>query len=172
MDAQFLQSWKGALLMAAVVTIGVTGYKAAFGPDTATRIAELRQRAAFPGGQPSAEIMTRPIVGGPVVTPFSLTLREFLDAFEDVTQTFEPVDERAFVVRLSGTDPMTRQPQEWAFHFGLVDGPQDVALAAVFEGPALHALGMAYNGVTLSPLELFTVLNTAAGAAQKARTGF
>ncbi|WP_019995011.1 hypothetical protein [Aureimonas ureilytica] len=172
MDAQFLQSWKGALLIAAVVTLGITGYKAAFGPDIATRIAEMRMRGIFPNGEPSAEIMNRPIVGGPVVTPFGLSLAEFLDAFPDVTQTFEPVDERNFVLRLTGTDPLTRQQQEWAFHFRLVDGPQDVALASVFDGPAVHVLNMAFNGAIASGFDLVTLLNAAAGAAQKARTGF
>ena len=33
MNLQFLQSWRGALLIAAIVTLGMTAYKAVFGPD-------------------------------------------------------------------------------------------------------------------------------------------
>lgn len=49
-NAQFFQSWRGALLVAAVVTVGVSGYKAIFGPDTATRIAQARMSRLLPGG--------------------------------------------------------------------------------------------------------------------------
>ena len=56
MNAQFFQSWRGALLIAAVVTVGVSGYKAIFGPDTATRIAQARMSRLLPGGQPTQRV--------------------------------------------------------------------------------------------------------------------
>lgn len=169
MDIRFLQSWKGALLIAAFITVAVTGYKAVFGPDVATRIAETRLRNTFPNGRPSDEVMNRHIVGGSVVSPFGLRLREFVGVFQGVTQAFEPVDARSFVLRFNRIDPVTRQPQEWAFLFRLVNGPEDIALNSGFDGPAVYVVTMAADRVAVSQLELDMVFTNAAGLARRAR---
>jgi hypothetical protein len=86
-----------------------------------------------------------------------------------VTQAFEPVDARSFVLRFNRIDPVTRQPQEWAFLFRLVNGPEDVALNSGFDGPAVYVVNMAADRVAVSQLELDMVFTNAAGLARRAR---
>lgn len=65
MSLAFLTSWKAAFLGAGLVTLVVTGWNLAFGPDTATRVAEARIEALFPGGEASDDILDRSVVIGP-----------------------------------------------------------------------------------------------------------
>lgn len=74
MNAQFIQSWRGALLIAAIVTIGASGYKAVFGPDAATRIAQVRASNMLPGGQPTQEMFSRQVAAA---TPMSVRASRF-----------------------------------------------------------------------------------------------
>ena len=68
--------------------------------------------------------------------------------------TWEVVDVNAFVMRATGDDVLTRQSEEYAIQFIVLDGPvQDGRVIGTFEGPAVGIDSMAYNRETVSDEE-------------------
>lgn len=156
MNLQFIQSWRGALLIAAIVTLGMTGYKAVFGPDPATRIAESRMARLLPGGQPSQEMFNRQIAAARPFVSAQITLGQLANYMRGLNYeiTWEVVDVNAFVMRATGDDALTRQSEEYAIQFIALDGPvRDGHMIGTFEGPAVGIDSMAYNRVTMSEEE-------------------
>ena len=156
MNLQFLQSWRGALLIAAIVTLGMTAYKAVFGPDPATRIAESRMARLLPGGQPSQDMLNRQIAAARPYVSARITLGQLARYMARLNYeiTWEVVDVNAFVMRATGDDVLTRQSEEYAIQFIVLDGPvQDGRVIGIFEGPAVGIDSMAYNRETVSDEE-------------------
>ena len=104
MNAQFFQSWRGALLIAAVVAVGVSGYKAIFGPDTATRIAQARMSRLLPGGQPTQDMFNRQVAAVQPFVSAQITLGQLTNYLQGLNYeiAWEAVDVDTFVMRASG----------------------------------------------------------------------
>lgn len=157
MKAHLFKSWRGALLVAAIVTLGMSAYKVLFGPDAATRIAESRMARLLPGGQPTQEMMDRQIA---VARPFvsaGITLRQLTDYMQALNYevTWEVVDVDVFVMRASGEDPLTRQTEEYAIQFVALAGPvRDGRVIGVFDGSAVGIQSMAYDRIAVSDEEI------------------
>lgn len=149
MSLAFLTSWRAAFLGAGLVTLLVSGWNLAFGPDTATRVAEARIEALFPGGEASDDILDRSVVIGPPWTGMGFTLRETVALFSDATVTYEPFDHRIFVMRLAMINQMTREPLEFAFRLVAVDGPEGFG-AARFTGPSVVLDHTAVNRIEVT----------------------
>lgn len=161
MNLQFLQSWRGALLIAGIVTLGMAGYKAAFGPDPATRIAQARTDRLLPGGQPPEALLNRQLVAGRPFVGTSITLAQFAQLFRQskLTVTWEALGPESFIMRAKGQNTLTRQPVEVAAQFILLSGPvQNGRQIGVFEGPAIGITGIAYDREALTQDEIAQVL--------------
>lgn len=157
MNAQFFQSWRGALLIAAAVTIGMSGYQAIFGPDAATRIAERRMAALLPKGQPTQDLLNRQIVATRPFTSAQMTLGQFSSYMQGLNYdiTWEAVDVDIIVMRSTAENALTRQPEEYAIQFIALDGPiKDGRVIGTFEGPAVGIQSMAYNRVSVTDAEI------------------
>jgi len=109
MNVQFIQSWRGALLIAAIVTIGVSGYKAVFGLDTATRIAQARMSHLLPGGQPTQEMFSRQVAAATPFVGVRMTLGQLTKYMHSLNYdiAWETVDIDVFILRASGVDALT-----------------------------------------------------------------
>ncbi|WP_186415477.1 hypothetical protein [Pannonibacter sp. P2PFMT1] len=161
MNAQFIQSWRGALLIAAIVTLGMTGYKAVFGPDPATRIAQSRMARLLPGGQPTQEMLNRQIAAARPYVSAQITLGQLANYMSGLNYeiTWEVFEVNAFVMRAAGHDPLTRQSEEYAIQFIALDGPvRDGRMIGTFEGPAVGIDSMAYNRQTVTDEEIVQFL--------------
>ena len=161
MNAQFFQSWRGALLIAAVITIGVSGYKAVFGPDAATRIAQVRASKMLPGGQPTQEMFSRQVAAATPYVSARITLRQMTQYLEGLNYeiSWEPVDVGIFVMRAGGKDPLTQQNEEFSIQFIALDGPtKNGRVIGSFNGPAVGVEGMAYNRAIMSEAEIVQFL--------------
>lgn len=157
MNAQFIQSWRGALLIAAVVTVGVSGYKAIFGPDTATRIAQARMSHLLPGGQPTQEMFSRQVAAATPFVGVRMTLGQLTKYMHSLNYdiAWEAVDIDVFILRASGVDALTNQPFEFAIQFIALAGPtKDGRVIGVFNGPAVGIESMAYNRETVSEQDI------------------
>lgn len=157
MNAQFFQSWRGALLIAAVVTFGVSGYKAIFGPDTATRIAQARMSRLLPGGQPTQDMFNRQVAAARPFVSAQITLGQLTNYLQGLNYeiAWEAVDVDTFVMRASGDDALTRQNEQYAIQFVALDGPvKDGRVIGVFNGPAVGIESMAYNRATVTDEEI------------------
>jgi hypothetical protein len=163
MNAQFFQSWRGALLIAAVVTVGVSGYNAIFGPDTATRIAQARMSRLLPGGQPTQDMFNRQVAAARPFVSAQITLGQLTNYLQQLNYeiAWEAVDVDTFVMRASGNDALTRRNEEYAIQFVALDGPvKDGRIIGVFNGPAAGIESMAYNRVTVSDEEIVQFILT------------
>lgn len=161
MNLQFLQSWRGALLIASIVTLGMTAYQAVFGPDPATRIAEGRMAGLLPGGQPNQDMLNRQIAAARPYVSIQITLGQLANYMRGLNYeiTWEVVDVNAFVMRATGDDPLTRQSEEYAIQFIVLDGPvRDGRVIGTFEGPAVGIDSMAYNRETVTDEEIVQFL--------------
>ena len=161
MNLQFLQSWRGALMIAALVTLGMTAYKAVFGPDPATRIAESRMARLLPGGQPSQDMLNRQIAAARPFVSARITLGQLATYMRSLNYeiTWEAVDVNAFVMRATGEDALTRQSEEYAVQFIVLDGPvRDGRVIGTFEGTAVGIDSMAYNRQTVTDEEIVQFL--------------
>lgn len=161
MNARFIQSWRGALLIAAIVTISVSGYKAVFGPDAATRIAQVRASNMLPGGQPTQEMFSRQVAAATPYVSARITLRQMTQYLEGLNYeiSWEPVDVGVFVMRAGGTDPLTQQHEEFSVQFIALEGPtKNGRVVGSFNGPAIGIEGMAYNRAIMSEAEIVQFL--------------
>ncbi|MEP9380325.1 hypothetical protein ABLE91_26735 [Aquabacter sp. CN5-332] len=157
MSTSFFTSWKGAFVCAGIAVILVSGYKLFFGPDRETRLLQTRMRIAYPSGEPSAEIMDRQVVAATPWTPVQFTLRQSTNYLvaSRFTLTWDPVDPEAFVLRASGVDALTRKPEEYAFSFVRLAGPEaGGGIPGSFKGPAVGLSGMAFNRVQIGEGEI------------------
>ena len=153
MNAQFFQSWRGALLIAAVISIGMSGYKAIFGPDTATRIAQTR---LLPGGQPSQNLLNRQVAAARPFVSAQMTLGQLIQHMQSFNYDiyWELVDTETFLMRAEAENALTREQVEFAIQFVALNGPEkDGKVIGVFTGPAVGIESMAYNRVTMSEEE-------------------
>ncbi|MAN47027.1 MAG: hypothetical protein CML29_06390 [Rhizobiales bacterium] len=163
MNAQFFQSWRGALLIAVVVTVGVSGYKAIFGPDTATRIAQARMSRLLPSGQPTQYMFNRQVAAARPFVSAQITLGQLTNYLQRLNCeiAWEAIDVDTFVMRASGNDALTRLNEEYAIQFVALDGPvKDGRVISVFNGPAAGIESMAYNRVTVSDEEIVQFILT------------
>lgn len=153
MNVQFIQSWRRALLIAAIVTIGISGYKAVFGPDAATRIAQTR---LLPGGQPSQNLLSRQVAAASPFVSAQITLGQLIHHMQSLNYdiTWELVDAETFLMRAEAENALTREQVEIAIQFVALNGPEkDGKVIGVFTGPAVGIDSMAYNRVTMSEEE-------------------
>jgi hypothetical protein len=135
--------------------IPVTGYKLMFGKDVGTRIAERRLAAAFPDGQPNAEILKRQIAVARPYVGLRISLHQLVSYLRsrNLELTWAPVDHRNFVLRASGIYVLTNEPTEYAFQFVLLDSPVvDGQLIGHFVGLAVGLEGMALDRKPLNDI--------------------
>jgi hypothetical protein len=161
LDRAYLKSWKFSLTIVAALMIPVTGYKLMFGKDVATRIAERRHAAIFPGGQPNAEILKRQIAVARPYVGLRISLHQLVSYLKsrNLELTWEPVDHRNFVLRASGIHVLTTEATEFAFQFVLLDGPViDGQLIGNFVGPAVGLEGMALDREPLNDIGIAVIL--------------
>lgn len=162
MNLQFLQSWRGAFLIAGIVTLGITGYNAMFAPDPAARIAQARTDRLLPGGQPPQALFDRQLVAGRPFVGTNITLAQFAQLFrqQKLTVTWEALGPESFIMRARGQFALTRQQAEVAAQFVLLSGPIiNSRQIGAFDGPAIGIVGIAYNQEPLTDDEIAQVLS-------------
>ncbi len=161
MDANFFQSWKFALLITAVGMIAISGYRIVFGKDLATRMAETRIARSYPNGVPSDLLMNRQVAAATPYVSVQFTLGQLSRYFTSINYIvgWEPVNERAFVLRARAEDALTKQKMEWAFQLVSLEGPQvGGQLIGTFTGPAVAIESAAYNRENVSEEDLAALL--------------
>ncbi|WP_152047594.1 hypothetical protein [Aureimonas psammosilenae] len=179
-------SRRAALSIAGVVVFGMAVGKQVFGPTPQERIATLRQRIAerdgttpapsqpviasagmLTNGMTPADLKTRKLVVGVLLTDLGITLGELVGAFDTFFHpSFEAIDANRFILRVAGTDPLTTTSVEYAFRFVVVDGPEAYGQRHTeFQGRAVVFDVLAYNRLTLpvdEAMGVITVLHSQA----------
>lgn len=153
MNAEFFQSWKGSLAIAAIITIAIGGYKTAFQPDLATRIAERRIAAAFPDGQPSEGLRSRVVIENMTLLNLHFTLDE-LERFLTSSKAkiaWEPQSERSFILRGTRYDPLTQVTNEYAFQMQAREASDLPTLDPQFKSGAIAVTAFSLNSKMADP---------------------
>jgi hypothetical protein len=161
LDLAYLKSWRFSLTIVAALMVPITGYKLMFGKDVATRIAERRLAVAFPNGRPNDEIMKRQVAAARPFAGLQFSLRQLVGYLQsqNAELSWEPADHRAFVLRASGVDALTKEATELAFQFVLLDGPVvEGQLIGKFVGPAVGLEGMALDREPLNDIGIANML--------------
>ncbi|KAB0677232.1 hypothetical protein [Aureimonas leprariae] len=111
-------------------------------------------------GMAPSELMRRKLVAGPMLSDIGFTLGELVAGFDTYMHpSFEPMDADRFILRISGTDPLSKATYEYAFRFVATDGPEDFPSRHVeFTGPAVIITDLALNGELLGENDAFTIL--------------
>lgn len=153
MDAEYFKSWKFALTITAGFTVLMAGYKIATRPDLPTQIAERRAATAFPGGEPSPALRKRLMVEGMTSLSLTSTLDEFIQSLRSKNHklSWEPENDRSFVLRTRRLDPMTKVTNEIAFQMKVRDPSELPPNNPAFASGAIAVVAMAINSEMIDP---------------------
>ncbi|MCJ7997031.1 hypothetical protein J5N58_21425 [Rhizobium cremeum] len=153
MDVEYFKSWKFAFAIAAGITVLVTGFKVVNRPDLATQIAQRPATAAFPGGKPSADLQSKPLIEGMTQLSLTATLAE-LERYLTLNNNeiaWEPENDRAFVLRTTRVDPMTQVINSVAFQMKVYERSEIVNHDPALSSGAIAVTAMAINAEMVDP---------------------
>lgn len=113
MNAEFIQSWKGSLAIAAVVTIAITGYKIVVGrerPLPASQMVEQQAGHSILNGKLPANLRASVVLENTNGSNLHFTLDNLETFFKAINGkvSWESVDEKNFVMRIARENPLTQ----------------------------------------------------------------